>query len=73
MYYAYSKKKITFTCAVVVRLQNEGTIHETLPGPFISGSQRDRTENVLTGIFLHTENINAFLSEKFCHSISRTI
>lgn len=73
MYYLYSKEKVTFTYAVAVRLQNEGTIYETVPGSFISGSQRDRTEYALIGIFLYTENINAFLSEKFRHSISRII
>jgi len=71
MYYLHSKEKITFTCATLVRLQNEVTICETLPGPFISESQSDRTEYVLIGIFLYAEKINAFLSERFCHNISR--
>lgn len=49
-----SKENITFTCTAVVRLQNEGTICETLPGLFNSGSQR--AENVLIRIYLYTEN-----------------
>lgn len=71
MYYLYSKENITFTCAAVVRLQNEGTICETLPGLFNSGSQRE--EKMCSWEYFSIQKIKMPFNQKNSVGISRII